>query len=326
MLTIYDKSGDRLLKRDAAAPCGENSIWFDLVDPSGEEDQFVERAIGVSVPTRAEMREIEASNRLYQERGAHYMTTFIVYNLDAHVPSTTAVTFILAGAKLVTVRYTEPKAFPLFLARVESGDAPCTSAPAIMIGLIETMIHRTADLIERVQDDVDKLAQDLFDLETQHQKKRKQTQRLGIFLKHTGKHGDIVARVQESAMSMDRLLLYFFDAARERKDDARTLSRIDVAHRDIAALLENMRFLSNRMSFLLDATLGMISNEQNQIIKLFSVMAVMMMPPTLVASIYGMNFKNMPELDLPFGYPMAIGLMFVSGLVPYLYFKRRGWL
>ncbi len=324
MLTIYDKAGDGLKKRDAAAPAGEGSVWFDLVDPSKEEDAFVEQSIGVSVPTRAEMREIEASNRLYQEHGAHYMTTFIVYNLEAHVPSTTAVTFILAGERLVTVRYTEPKAFPLFLSRVESGDAPCSSAAAIMVGLIETMIHRTADLIERVQDDVDKLAQNLFDLDERHQKQH--TQRLGMFLKHTGKQGDIVARVQESTMSMDRLLLYFYDAARGRKDDQRTLNRIDIAHRDIAALMENMRFLSNRMSFLLDATLGMISNQQNQIIKLFSVMAVMLMPPTLVASIYGMNFKFMPELDLPFGYPMAIGLMVVSGLIPFIYFKRKGWL
>lgn len=324
MLTIYDKTGESLVKRDAAAPCGDASIWFDLVDPTKDEDTFVENAIGVSVPTRAEMREIEASNRLYQERGAYYMTTFIVYNLDAHVPSTTAVTFIIAGERLVTVRYTEPKAFPLFLARVESGDAPCTSAASIMIGLIETMIHRTADLIERVQDDVDKLAQNLFDFDSKHEKRH--AQRLGMFLKHTGKQGDIVARVQESAMSMDRLLLYFHDAARNRQEEKKTLNRIDVAHRDIAALLENMRFLSNRMSFLLDATLGMISNEQNQIIKLFSVMAVMMMPPTLVASIYGMNFKLMPELDLPYGYPMALGLMLVSGLIPYAYFKKKGWL
>jgi magnesium transporter len=324
MLTIYDKAGDRLQKRDAAAPCGENSVWFDLVDPTKEEDAFVEQAIGVSVPTRAEMREIEASNRLYQERGAYYMTTFIVYNLDAHVPSTTAVTFILAGQRLVTVRYTEPKAFPLFLSRVESGDAPCPSAAAIMIGLIETMIHRTADLIERVQDDVDKLATNLFDIDGTREKRHAQA--LGMFLKNTGKHGDIVARVQESTMSMDRLLLYFFDAARERKEDPRTISRVDIAHRDIAALLENMRLLSNRMSFLLDATLGMISNEQNQIIKLFSVMAVMLMPPTLVASIYGMNFTNMPEINWPWGYPMALALMFVAALVPYIYFKRRGWL
>ena len=127
-------------------------------------------------------------------------------------------------------------------------------------------------------------------------------------------------------MSLHRLSLYFANAARERKDDNRVLARIEAANHDILSLMESMRFLSARTSFLLDATLGMISTEQNQIIKLFSVMAVMLMPPTLVASIYGMNFKNMPELEQPWGYPMALLLMFFAALVPYLYFKKKGWL
>ena len=127
-------------------------------------------------------------------------------------------------------------------------------------------------------------------------------------------------------MSVHRLLMYFANAVRERKDDKRILARIETANHDITSLMESLRFLSARTSFLLDATLGMISNEQNQIIKLFSVMAVMLMPPTLVASIYGMNFKFMPELDWFIGYPLALGLMFISGLVPFLYFRRKGWL
>ena len=127
-------------------------------------------------------------------------------------------------------------------------------------------------------------------------------------------------------MSLHRLLLFFANAARERKDDQRVAARIEAANHDILSLMESMRFLSARTSFLLDATLGMISNEQNQIIKLFSVMAVMLMPPTLVASIYGMNFKNMPELDLPWGYPLALFMMFAAAVIPYLYFKKKGWL
>jgi len=127
-------------------------------------------------------------------------------------------------------------------------------------------------------------------------------------------------------MSVHRLVLYFANAVRERKDDKRILARIEAAGHDIMSLMESLRFLSARTTFLLDATLGMISNEQNQIIKLFSVMAVMLMPPTLVASIYGMNFRHMPELDWSIGYPAALGLMLVSGLVPYLYFRKKGWL
>jgi magnesium transporter len=104
------------------------------------------------------------------------------------------------------------------------------------------------------------------------------------------------------------------------------MTRIESANHDITSLMESLRFLSARTSFLLDATLGMISTEQNQIIKLFSVMAVMLMPPTLVASIYGMNFRFMPELAYEWGYPLALGAMFISGLVPFLYFRKKGWL
>ena len=219
------------------------------------------------------------------------------------MPQTTAITFILAGKRLVTVRYAEPRAFPLFLQRVEKGDLPCAAAAAIMIGLIEAIIHREADLIERIQDDVDRTAPTIFEIKGGQQTR---TRRLDVILKTVGKQGDINARAQESALSIDRVLTYFAHAARERKDDPSILTRIEVAHRDVSSLMEHMRFLSSRIAFLLDATLGMISTEQNQIIKLFSVAAVMLMPPTLIASIYGMNFKHMPELEWPFGYPMAL--------------------
>jgi len=323
MLTIYDHQGTGLSKREGLLPVIDATVWVDLLNPTAEEDKFVEAALGISVPTRAEMREIEASNRLYQENGAHFMTAFIVYNVEAPVPLTTALTFILAGGRLVTVRYAEPKAFPLFLARVEKGDLACNGAAAIGAGLIESIIHREADLIERIQDEVDRTAPVIFELKGGQQTR---TRRLDAILKAIGKQGDTNARAQESALSLDRVLTYFANASRERGDDTRIVQRIEVAQRDIASLLEHMRFLSNRIAFLLDATLGMISNEQNQIIKLFSVAAVMLMPPTLIASIYGMNFKHMPELGLVWGYPLALGLMVVSAVIPFIYFRRKGWL
>ena len=122
------------------------------------------------------------------------------------------------------------------------------------------------------------------------------------------------------------VMTFFAKAVRERNDDAYILQRIDTAHRDIASLMEHMRFLSSRIMFLLDATLGMINIEQNQIIKIFSVLAVVLLPPTLVGTIYGMNFKHMPELDWVLGYPWALGLMVISAVLPFAYFRRRGWL
>jgi magnesium transporter len=163
------------------------------------------------------MREIEASSRLYSESGAHFMTAFVVYDVEAPQPKTTAMTFILAGQRLVTVRYAEPKAFPLFLARVEKGDAPCNSASALLIGLIESIIHREADLIERIQDEVDRTAPLIFDSKGGQSTRAK---RLETTLRMVGREGDITARAQESALSLERALSFLANAAKERGDDA----------------------------------------------------------------------------------------------------------
>jgi magnesium transporter len=325
MLTTYDYHGTGLARREGLVPPGDTTVWIDLLNPTAEEDVFVEKALGIDVPTRAEMREIEASNRLYQESGAYFMTAFIVYNVEQLAPQTTALTFILAGNRLVTVRYAEPKAFPLFLQKVEKGDLACGGAAAIMMGLIEAIIHREADLIERIQDEVDRTAPIIFEIKGGQQTRGR---RLETILKAVGKQGDTNARAQESALSLDRVLTYFGHALRERQvdGDAAIRPRIEIAHRDVLSLMEHMRFLSTRVAFLLDATLGMISTEQNQIIKLFSVAAVMLMPPTLIASIYGMNFKHIPELEFIWGYPMALTGMVISAVIPFIYFKRKGWL
>jgi magnesium transporter len=319
MITVYDAVGGKLVQRSEPGDVS-TSVWIDLINPGEDEDKSIEKALGIEVPTRSEMREIEASNRFYNENGAYYMTSIILHNSSQDVPMTSVITFILSGPLLVTVRYAEPRAFPVYVARAAKGDADCVTGAGVMIGLFEMLIEREADLIERVQDEVEKIAPQVFGQNGQT------ARRLDILLKTVGKEGDITARAQESAMSLHRLSLYFANAARERKDDPRVLGRIEAANHDILSLMESMRFLSARTSFLLDATLGMISTEQNQIIKLFSVMAVMLMPPTLVASIYGMNFHNMPELNETWGYPAALVLMFFSGLIPYLYFRRKGWL
>jgi len=321
MLTIYDSNGRNLSPHDKSQPITADTIWFDLVNPTKEEDNWVENLLKISVPTRAEMREIEASSRFYSENGASYMTGFIVHRADEQTLASSTLTFILTGNALVTVRYTESKAFPIFLARVERGDATCHTGAGIMIGLIETLIERQADLIEDIQDRVEKLAKGIFDL----RKRRRRDTKLDVLLKGTGTQGDIAARATESATSLMRVLHVFRNTAEERSCDAKTLQRIDTADKDLSSLGEHMRFVSERIGFLLNATLGLISNEQNQIIKLFSVMAVMLMPPTLVASVYGMNFRHMPELGWVEGYPMALGMMAVSALIPYLYFRAKGW-
>ena len=323
MLTIYDTSKTGLIRRTGDQTLRLETVWIDLLEPTAEEDKAMEAALGIDIPTRAEMREIEPSNRLYQENGAAYMTTFVVYNIDQARPDTGAFTLILTDTRLVTVRYHEPRSLPQFVARAEKGAVACHSPAAVAIGLVESIIHREADLIERVQDEVDRLAQQIFGARA-HDKTRQK--RLDLVLGSLGRQGDLTSRVEEAAFSMERMLTFFRTIARQRGEDKETLARISDAYRDILTLKEHAQFLSQRASFLLDATLGMINIEQNQIIKLFSVVAVMLMPPTLVASIYGMNFRHMPELDWPLGYPLALLVMVLAAVLPYLFFRRKGWL
>lgn len=323
MLTAYEIEHGRLLQRANLESLSSGAAWIDMLEPTPEEDLAVETLLGLSIPTRAEMREIEASNRLYVEQGAHVMTGIVAHSIDGGTPQFSAVTFILSRNVLVTLRYVEPKAFPMFLQRVARGDADCDTGASVLVGLLESLVQRMADLIEHIQDEVNRIGSAAFEIKGGQQTR---TKRLDVALKSVGRLGETASRAEESVASLDRLLLFLTQAMKARKDDTRDVNRVKTVHRDIRSLIEHLRFLTDRITFLLDAVLGMIANEQNQIIKLFSVMAVMLMPPTLVASIYGMNFRHMPELEWPLGYPLALLAMLVAALIPYIYFRRKGWL
>mgnify|MGYP001381366980 CR=1 FL=1 len=322
MLSVHNLGAGRLACASPGA-IGPETVWIDLVDPTPEEDRIVERDLGVSIPTRAEAREIEASSRLYRENNAVYMTVFVIYNADAEVPDGATVTFVLAGSRLVTIRYHEPRAFPIYAARAAKGEIDCGSAPLILIGILETIIDRAADVIERSQDKIERIARGVFG---DRQRRRFAERRLDVVLRDIGRQGDITARLEESAFSLERALSYLGAALRERGDAAAAHARVETALRDVRSLSEQMRFLMERTTFLLDATLGAISIEQNNTMKVFSLVAVTLMPPTLIGSIYGMNFKHMPELDWPWGYPIALVCMLLSGLLPYVVCRWRGWI
>lgn len=323
MITVYDVAGKCLARNKDSISITDSTVWIDLLNPTADEEAAIEQATGVDVPTREEMREIEVSNRFYTEGSAHFMTALLMQAVDQDTPVLTNVTFILMGKLLVTVRYSTPRSFDIFAEKACRGEPACSSGSQVLIGLIELLVQRQADHIERIQDEVEELATNIFG---QKADSKTRGRRLDVMLRTVGKTGHLSSRALESAVSLHRTLHYFAEAAKTNGVDATLHGRIDSAARDTGSLADHLKALSGRIAFLLDATLGMISNEQNQIIKLFSVMAVMLMPPTLVASVYGMNFKHMPELDWPLGYPIALLLMFVSALVPFLYFRRKGWL
>jgi magnesium transporter len=326
MLTVYDAVDGVLIKRESPVAITPATVWIDLVNPSREEDVQVEQALSILVPTREEMSEIEASSRLYQEGGGHYMTAIVLHQPDMHnelPPLATPVTFIVTGHRLVTVRYAEPRAFSIFLGRAQKKDAACMSGMAVLVGLLEAIIDREADRVERVQGEVDKLSQTIFDIEGG---KATRSRRFDVNIRMIGREGELTSRSRECLLTLDRLTTYLGHVMGERGDEKALRARVKTAHRDVQSLSDHIGYLSTKITFLLDATLGMINNEQNSIIKIFSVLAVALMPPTLVGTVYGMNFKHIPELDWLLGYPFALALMVLSAALPWLYFKRKGWL
>ncbi len=300
----------------------EHCLWVDLQEPTLEEERAVEQFLSIEVPTREEMREIETSNRLYEEDGALYMTATIVTRIDTDRPEAAAITFILVRNKLITNRYHDPLPFRRFISYAERHPATTGSALGVLAGLLEAVIERSADILERISADIDELSAGIF---APRQRRQSVSRDMRAVMERIGRIGDLVSKSRESLVSLGRLLSYAqqsgaVDMTPELRSRFKTLSR------DVLALSDHASFVNNKTSFMLEATLGLINIEQNDIIKIFSVAAVAFLPPTLIASIYGMNFHFMPELGWKLGYPLALLLMVISAVLPFAYFRRRGWL
>ena len=331
MLRIYAREAGHLVARDIdltkehPRDLPAEMPWIDLINPTPEEDRFVEHLASVSIPTREEMQEIEVSSRLYNEDGAEFMTMTALVRLDSDEPTTTPITFVLKGPTLVTVRYDEPRPFANVALRVQrDGLLPCANGEQMMFNLLEALIDRLADALERVGMKIETISREVF-----RTKKRAGTRSRDFqhVLEQIGAEGGLLSMVRESLVSLNRLLTYHsasYEADKKSNKEARV--RLRTMQRDVASLSDHSSYLSAKIAFMLDATLGLINLEQNQIIKIFSIAAVCLMPPTLVASLYGMNFKHMPELDWVYGYPLALGAMVVTGILPFIYFRRKGWL
>ena len=327
MLRAYIREGDRLVPTDfdpnAITPLPD-AVWYSLTDPSREEDKFVEACLGIDIPTRREMQDIEPSARLYNEEGAEFMTITALVDTDGDQPVKTPITFVLRNNQLVTVRYADPKPFRLF-ERLVSRPTGYQTGERVMIGLLESFIDRLAQLLETTGDDIDQISREVFG--NKATKPTRKTRDLQGLIERIGKKGDTLTLARESLVSIIRLVTFHQTGETGVPKEVKELRQgMKNLQRDAVALSDHATFLADKITFLLDATLGLINLEQNQIIKIFSVAAVVFLPPTLVASVYGMNFHFMPELDWPFGYPFALGLMVLSALLPYLFFKRSGWL
>lgn len=324
MLTAYVPT-DGTLKRidnlslDALPP---DAVWIDLKSPSPGEDKAVEKLVGIEIPTREDMQEIEISSRLYIENAARYMTATLMCATDSGSPRTTPVSFILTDHRLVTVRYDEPKPFLLVAGKLARSCAANITGDHVLMDLLDAVIDRNADILERAGADVDTVSNQIFEPSAERGHARSYSQILLVI----GKKGDLVSKVRESLVSIGRLISFVAvetDNGRWSKDQKTVFKTMQ---RDVQSLTDHASYLNNKIQFVLDAMLGVVNLEQNNIIKLFSVMAVVLMPPTLIASIYGMNFKVMPELEWQHGYPWALSAMVLAAVLPYVFFKWKKWL
>jgi magnesium transporter len=311
---------ERLAGQDLPA----GAIWYDLFEPTVEERALVEAALGIALPTRDEMREIEPSSRLYVEGDAIYLTATILNRADDPNPSADPITFVLARQTLVTLRHVDPRPVASYAARIARQPGACAGAEDALVGLLEAFVDRFADILEKVSLDLDHTSRAIFDTRSGRPGGERDLQAV---LKTLARNDDLASTARESLLSISRAISFLAVVADGwPKKEAKDLkARLKTATRDISSLAEHAAFETSKVNFLLNATLGMINIEQNRIIKLFSVAAVVFLPPTLVASLYGMNFRHMPELEWDYGYPMAICAMILSAVVPYLFFKAKGW-
>jgi magnesium transporter len=308
------------LRAGAAIPA--EAIWLDLVEPTPSEEKQVESFLSIDVPTRDEMREIEASNRLYEEDGALYMTATVVTKLDSDLPESTQITFILSASKLVSNRYVDPLPFRRFIAYAERHPASCNTPPAVLAGLLEAIVNRVADVIERVATDLDGASGEVFSVS---RKQRGGMRDFRKVLERLGQNGELISKARESLVSLGRLLTFVQQSTsvpmtQENRGRFRTLTR------DVMAMSDHASFLGTKVSFILDATLGLINIDQNNILKIFSVVTVFLLPPSVIGAVFGMNFSKMPWLHDPWGFWAAMSLMLASAIGPFVFFKRKGWL
>ena len=307
---------------DAGSPPSEAAVWLDLVSPTVQEDKLVEQFFGIAVPTREEMQEIEVSSRLYVENGGRYMTATLMCHSDSAAPKITPVTFILAGHRLATVRYDEPRPFAIVEHKLARSCSPKVTGESVLMDLLDAVVDRSADILERIGAEVDQISHTIFEPDDDMGPPS-----YNDVLKALGRKGDLTSKVRESQVSVGRLLSFLLHEAEVLKWSKEMRAQLQSMQRDVISLTDHASYLGNKITFLLDAMLGVVNIQQNAIIKIFSIAAVVFMPPTLVASIYGMNFHHgMIELDWTFGYPFALALMVLAAVLPIVYFKWKKWL
>jgi magnesium transporter len=324
MLTLHTRTGEvRQPPADlsTAAPIPD-VVWIDLVQPDPKETAFVERLTGLHLPSAADLSEIESSSRLRARNGILYLSAPLVHRANADDPQTTPVGFVLGPELLVTVRFEELTAFTTF------GQAAPGTASEAFAGLVEAIVDRIADVLERIAAELDTLSRRLFRSGTlqgggRHRPAHEAAD-LRLILRRVGASGDLASKIRDSLLGVARMVPYVESLGAAWLPEA-VKPRLETVRHDLLSLSDYDAHLVENVQLLLDATLGLINVEQNDIIKVLTIVSVVGVPPTLVASMYGMNFHDMPELSWAWGYPYGLALIALSAVGPLLWFRWRGW-
>jgi magnesium transporter len=325
MLRAYGPGCDGSTVEASLEKIPDGATWIDLEEPTEAEEALVERCITVDVPTQDEMAEIEPSSRLYEHAGTLYMTVSVLYGVEDGVPSSTPISFVLTADRLVTIRYATPKPIRAFYEHVRREPELARDAKTVLVRLLDAIIDRLADELENVGAEIERLSSEIFQKEVEE--RRIPAEKLTRLLTSIGRAQTLVTKIRYTAVSTNRMLSFLAGSKQlHQTTHEDTRNHIASLTTDVTSLSEHSSFLSDNLTFLLDASLGLISIEQNAAMKLFSWAAIIFLPPTLIAGIFGMNFRYMPELNWRYGYAMALVLMLVTAVGPYLYFKRRGWI
>jgi len=307
---------------EAQEPWSEAS-WIDLCDATESERSAVERATGLRVPDQSAVREIETTSRVYTENDALYLSTPIPASANASEPLS-AVGFVLTRRMLISVRFSENPVFDSLFQGCQG--APSRSASDVFMRILEALVDRAADTLEHCSSELDELSHRAFHSERVRQRALKTvSEKLRGTLRKLGQIGDHISQIRDTLLGFGRIAAFVCETG-NTVVTADERPRLLAVRADIGSLNDYQQHLSGKVQFLLDATLGFISIEQNDVVKALTIVSVVGVPPVLVAGVYGMNFVHMPELHWLFGYPFALLLMMLTGLLPLVWFKWRGWM
>jgi magnesium transporter len=320
MLTAYPARG----RADVTQRLSE-VLWLDLLDPTNEETARVENKFSLKLPSREELSEIESSSRISEEDGVLFLSMPSFWHAQMLDEAPSPIGFVLSKSVLVTIRYTKLRSFDSVAAKFSKSHAPASSIETFA-AIVDEMVDLSADLLEGIAAELDVVSRSVFLKNSRRSGKIiRSNEALHDTLIDVGNAGERLSRIRSSLLSLQRIIPFVSEPKRDWITN-NIHSRLKSAQMDLVSLTDYETHLSGNTQFLLDAVLGLINTKQNDIFTVLTIVSVVGVPPTLVASIYGMNFKNMPELDWSWGYQFGLALIALSTILPILWFRRRGWL